>query len=162
MDNAIPPSAAAAPDELTSLLQGAIELPLPFPTDNGGGDDFVNERSDGEGNEVVQLLGGAEEPDRDYPDLLDPGVAGLAEVPVPEILQKFQQLGGGEGGVADLAAVTAAAAAGALLLLLLQPHSQQPPTRMQLHGDKEKLVQSHASKLFFFEKFIDSAFRGRV
>eukprot|EP00961_Rhodomonas_salina_P106205 1430348-Rhodomonas_salina.1 len=132
MDNAIPPSAAAAPDALASLLQRAIDSP--FPMDNGGDDDLVDGRSDGEGNEVVQLLGGVDGPDRDYPDLLDLGVAGLAEVPVPENPPEIQQLGGGEGGVRDVAAVAAVAAAGALLLMLLQPHSQQPPRRMQLHG----------------------------
>eukprot|EP00961_Rhodomonas_salina_P272601 3683512-Rhodomonas_salina.1 len=47
-EHAIPPSAAAAPDALTTLLHGATELPL--PTDNGCGDDFADERSDGEGN----------------------------------------------------------------------------------------------------------------
>eukprot|EP00961_Rhodomonas_salina_P153794 2071565-Rhodomonas_salina.1 len=77
MDNAIPPSAAAAPDTLATLLHGAIELPR--PTDNGSGYDFADERSDGEGNEVVQVMGGAQGPDRDYPDLLDPGVPVLAQ-----------------------------------------------------------------------------------
>eukprot|EP00961_Rhodomonas_salina_P105701 1422857-Rhodomonas_salina.1 len=83
MDNVIPPSAAVVQDALASLLHGAIELPL--PTDNGSGDDFADERSDGEGNEVVQALGGVQGPDRDYPDLLDQGVPVLDEVPVPEI-----------------------------------------------------------------------------
>eukprot|EP00961_Rhodomonas_salina_P225787 3052843-Rhodomonas_salina.2 len=62
---------------------------MPLPTDNDGCNDFADasERSDGEGNEVVQALGGAQGPDRarDYPDLLDPGVPVLDEVPVPEI-----------------------------------------------------------------------------
>eukprot|EP00961_Rhodomonas_salina_P248380 3357098-Rhodomonas_salina.1 len=77
MDNAIPPSAAAAPDVLATLLHGAIELPL--PTDNGGSDDFADEMSDGEGNKVVQMMGGAQGPDIDYPDLLDQGVPVLAQ-----------------------------------------------------------------------------------
>eukprot|EP00961_Rhodomonas_salina_P039327 528591-Rhodomonas_salina.1 len=90
MDNAIPPSAAALPDALASLLQDT----MPFPTDNGCDDDFVDEKR--EGNEVVQLLGG-EGPDRDYPDLLDQGVAGLAEVPVPENPPEISAAGRGRG-----------------------------------------------------------------
>eukprot|EP00961_Rhodomonas_salina_P129327 1741986-Rhodomonas_salina.1 len=116
MDNVIPPSAAAAPDALASLLQGAIQSP--FPTDNGCDDDFVDERSDGEGNEVVQQLGGQRDQTGITLTCLIWGLRGLLRSLSLKILQKFQQLGGGgsEGGVADVAVVAAAAAAGALLL----------------------------------------------